>query len=512
MNKILLILTLATPLLFAQETYENYEPQNFFSVNDVGAFFNSEKGELLKKILVNGHEYYMEQDGDLLDEDVASIDDEVFGAKSSAFSFGKSKRLLATKVYSSHQKAFYSNCDYEVKEKKLIPIHETCGFHYRKNKNRSERIEWEHIVPAWHFGHQLHCWQNGGRMTCRQTNTKFKQMEADMHNLVPAIGEINGDRSNFKYGMIEGEKRVYGKVDMEILFSEKKAEPAPFVYGDIARTYFYMRDRYGLQISKPQEKMFIAWNNLDPVSDWEKKRNLLIKELQGDNNPYVSDYKKIEQLGKVTKDTSSDFTEVKEELSNKYAYILDKFSNTIAEVILFLLTIFVVYRRKKSKKAKIENKKVAIKKRATVSQSFMIVSKLGDVAISSNDKDEVIIEASDSTNLNQQWILKKANQKKPYFFIKNLTSGKVIEIENADTNDGAKIVLGKKRKTKNDYQEWSFETSDEEEYVFIVSKSSLNVLDVKNKKTTDGTKLQSFHQKIRGTQNQEWRVEKIDDI
>lgn len=136
------------------------------------------------------------------DEDIATIEDEIFSVRGEKFSFGKSKRLLATKVYPTHQKAFYSNCDYTIQEKKLIPIHQTCGFTYRKNKNRSERIEWEHVVPAWHFGHQLQCWQNGGRRNCRQTNIEFKQMEADMHNLVPAIGEINGDRSNYKYGTI----------------------------------------------------------------------------------------------------------------------------------------------------------------------------------------------------------------------------------------------------------------------------------------------------------------------
>ena len=510
MKKFLLILTVVTPLLFAQNTYENYEPQNFFSVNDMNAFFSSEQGEILKKIIVDGHEYYMQQDGDLLDEDVATIDDEVFGAKSSVFSFGKSKRLLATKVYPTHQKAFYSNCDYKVNNKKLIPLPKTCGFKYRKNKNRSERIEWEHVVPAWHFGHQLRCWQNGGRMTCRQTNTKFKQMEADMHNLVPAIGEINGDRSNFKYAMIEGEARAYGKVDMEILFSGKKAEPAPFVYGDIARTYFYMRDRYGLRISKPQEKMLIAWNNLDPVSAWEKKRNKLIKALQGDDNTYVSDYKKIEQLGKMTKDIETDFDEVKKELSTKYAFILDKLSPTLAGIVLFIMTLFVVYRRKKA--SKIDNKEISkevVVKKETKSQRFMLVSKLGDVAISFNDKEEIIIEETDKDNPNQQWILTKANQKKEYFFIQNSVNGKVIEIKDADTNDKAKIILNKKKKTKNDHQEWSFETSEDKSYVFIVSKWSLNVLDIKYKKTTNGTKLQSFHKKIRGTENQEWRVEKI---
>ncbi|CAA6807772.1 MAG: Unknown protein [uncultured Sulfurovum sp.] len=504
------LLLLSTSWCFSQPTYENYEPQKFFSPNDSDAFFSTQKEELLKKILLNGNTYYMQQDGDLFEEDVATIDEAVFGLKTEVFSFGKSKRLLATKVYPTHQKAFYSNCDYKIKEKKLIPIHKTCGFKYRKNKNRSERIEWEHIVPAWHFGHQLRCWQKGGRMTCRQTNTKFKQMEADMHNLVPAIGEINGDRSNFKYAMIEGEKRLYGKVDMEILFSEKEAEPTEAIYGDIARTYFYMRDRYGLRISKTQEKMFIAWNNLDPVSAWEKKRNKLIKELQGDDNKYVSDYQKIEQLGKITKDIATDFDEVQEELAQQYADILEKFSPVVGGLILLIMTLFTVYRRKREK-TKMEKEKIekGLKVDSTQSKHFMFISLLGDVAISHNDNDEVIIEKVDETNPKQLWTLSKANQKKAYFFIENVDSGKVIEIQDADSNDGAKIIVNKKRKRKNDHQEWKFESSNDKGYVFVLSKWSLNVLDVKYKKTKNGTKLQSFHKKVRGTENQEWEVKKV---
>jgi len=31
-----------------------------------------------------------------------------------------------------------------------------------KNLKRASRIEWEHIVPAWFFGHNLDCWKRGG--------------------------------------------------------------------------------------------------------------------------------------------------------------------------------------------------------------------------------------------------------------------------------------------------------------------------------------------------------------
>jgi deoxyribonuclease-1 len=303
---------------------------------------------LLSLSLLFGEESY----NNLADDDIATIEEEVFSVKGESFSFGKSKRLLATKVYPNHQKAFYSGCSYIIEEKKLVPIHETCGFQYRKNKNRSNRIEWEHIVPAWHFGHQLQCWQKGGRKECRQNNSKFREMESDMHNLVPAIGEINGDRSNFRYGMIVGEERVYGRVNMEIKFSDKKAEPKENTFGEIARTYFYMRDKYRLKISNSQEKLFIAWNNQDPVTRWERKRNQLIKNLQGDENLYITNYEKIEQLGKIPEDDelSSDFDGTRKELLGEYGHLLKNLSEPMATLILLLMTLFVMYKRKNRNK------------------------------------------------------------------------------------------------------------------------------------------------------------------
>ena len=69
-------------------------------------------------------------------------------------------------------------------------------------------------------------------------NTKFRYMQADMYNLVPAVGEINCLRSNYGFGMIPGEKRGFGTCDIEI--ENRKAEPRPETRGNIARMYFYM--------------------------------------------------------------------------------------------------------------------------------------------------------------------------------------------------------------------------------------------------------------------------------
>jgi deoxyribonuclease-1 len=292
------------------------------------------------------------------DEDVATIEPEVFSAKSGEkYSFSRSKRVLATKIYRLHQKTFYAGCDYEIEGKRLVPIASTCGFEYRRNQKRADRIEWEHIVPAWHFGHNFKCWKRGGRKECRDTNSKFRQMEADMHNLVPAIGEINGDRSNYPFGNIRGEKRLYGKVDMEIESSKRLAEPKRSILGDIARTYFYMHDRYNMYISPQQEKMFIKWNNQDPVTRWERKKNLLVKSIQGDNNDYISNYRKVSHLKSIDTSISSSsedssgesFSDVKSELEQKYSFIFDNLSKPVATILLIIMTLFTLYMRKRKK-------------------------------------------------------------------------------------------------------------------------------------------------------------------
>lgn len=276
-----------------------YQTQNFFNSSEA-RYFSADDRQPLMQILSGGQPVYMTQDGDIYDEDVATLDPPAQMARSSDFSFSKSKYILGTQVYKDYRIAFYSGCRFRQYQKKLVPVKSSCTYEARKNVNRGERIEWEHVVPAWQFGHQLQCWQKGGRSHCRDSNRAFRQMEADLHNLVPAIGEINGDRSNYRFQMIDGEARLYGKdINMEIDFQQRSAEPPENVFGDIARIYFYMKEKYGFQISAAQDKLLRSWNNLDPVDVWEDKRNRLLTQIQGNHNPFVTHYKKMDITDKV---------------------------------------------------------------------------------------------------------------------------------------------------------------------------------------------------------------------
>lgn len=209
-------------------------------------------------------------------------------------SFSQAKRLLG-KLYKDHRQTFYCGCSYN--NKKRIELN-SCDYIPRKNKKRAKRLEWEHVVPAHQFGNSRRCWRenlctkkNGkkykGRRCCTKIDPVFKNMASDLHNLVPSIGEVNGDRSNFKYGMIVGEKRSYGACDIEIDFKARIVEPRPEVRGDIARIYFYMNKKYGLPLSKKQMKLFKVWNRSDPVDAWERKKNKLVMEIQGNVNEFV---------------------------------------------------------------------------------------------------------------------------------------------------------------------------------------------------------------------------------
>lgn len=215
------------------------------------------------------------------------------------FSFSQAKKLLEKHVYTDAEvrQTLYCSCTFS-QDKQVDG--QSCGYTPRKNAKRGKRIEWEHIVPAARFGQHRVCWQQGnaacvtrkgksykGRRCCAKVDPEFRQMEADLHNLVPAVGELNGDRSNYRMAEISGEVRSYGACDFEIDRKQRIAEPMGTVRGEVARAYLYMRDTYGLDLTPAEEEMFTGWADNDPVSEWEIERNKRILRLQGNINPYI---------------------------------------------------------------------------------------------------------------------------------------------------------------------------------------------------------------------------------
>ena len=220
-------------------------------------------------------------------------------------SFEAAKKILYAQVYNDHRVTFYCGCTYSADRKVDLA---RCGLEALADKPRAQRIEAEHIFPAAQFGNFRPCWRDprsfpgclkgdgsalSGRACCQQVDPVFNSAHNDLFNLVPAVGEVNGKRSDYNWGMIPGEQRVFGTCNKEMDSSIRRAEPPESVQGDIARILFYMADTYGFNLSRQDEQLFTAWSRQDPPDAWEVERSRRIKTLQGKDNRFVEDYAAI---------------------------------------------------------------------------------------------------------------------------------------------------------------------------------------------------------------------------
>jgi deoxyribonuclease-1 len=206
-----------------------------------------------------------------------------------------SAKTIASRIYAPEKQEFYCGCAIRWLAGKGIPDLKGCGYQTRKNGPRANRIEWEHVMPAQQFGSPLACWKKGGREHCGKSDALFKQMEADLFNLKPAIGEVNGDRAHYRFAMLPAQAPQYGSCEVKVDFKSRLVEPRAEIRGDIARIHFYMADKYQLPLAKAQQQLFMAWHQQDPVDETERKLQQRIAQQMGHANDFVTG-KKVWQL------------------------------------------------------------------------------------------------------------------------------------------------------------------------------------------------------------------------
>jgi deoxyribonuclease-1 len=225
----------------------------------------------------------------------------------------RSAKKIAVRIHQDHPTTLYCDCRYSGKKVDLA----SCGYRVQSDAKRAVRLEWEHVVPAEAFGNAFTEWREGaahcrrkgktfkGRK-CAETNPEFSRMEADLHNLWPEIGELNGLRSNFSMAQLRApETKAEGQAARQaraepnpspfgrcrVWIEDRKFEPMDSAKGIVARTYLYMQAAYpgrGI-VSDKNQKLFEAWNKQYPVTDWECRRERLIFAKQGNANPFVRD-------------------------------------------------------------------------------------------------------------------------------------------------------------------------------------------------------------------------------
>lgn len=220
--------------------------------------------------------------------------------------FGEAKRL-AKRIYADHRLTFYCGCRYDKHNQINL---RSCGYQVQGNAKRAHRLEWEHIMPVSLWGKDFPCWKNAvcckgkscykGRRCCQEIDKNFSKIEADLHNLVPEIGELNGLRSNYRFGLLPHiELGQFGVCEIKIDSETRRVEPPPAARGLIARAYLYMSKTYKIHLSDSQLQLMRAWNALYPPDAWEIEWDKRVASIQGNHNLYISDYV---QFSKETED------------------------------------------------------------------------------------------------------------------------------------------------------------------------------------------------------------------
>lgn len=212
-------------------------------------------------------------------------------------SFQKVKKILLSEVYRDHPVTLYCGYPFNPKDKQIeLPKSFSAPVH----GERSSSVEWEHVVPAEHFGQSFREWKEGsnlcinnngthykGRRCAEEANSEYRFIQADMYNLFPAVGSVNAVRSNYPYAMLPEVPNTFGSCEMKV--ENGMAEPPERARGRIARAMLYMELTYPThyRMGEKTRRMIEDWNSRYPVDAWECLRATRIERIQKNRNPFV---------------------------------------------------------------------------------------------------------------------------------------------------------------------------------------------------------------------------------
>jgi len=187
----------------------------------------------------------------------------------------------------------------------LTDVH--CGIRFKVDLNDTKRpTDWlsmEHAYAADWMADRFGC---ANRTDCRahpnpKSRARFNHAEGDLHNLWPAITNLNSARGKRLFGEIAGaetrEIDVHGKTFARDFQPEGNyVEPRRIVRGNFARSIFYMCAEYGFPVDPGMMKTLKAWNRDDPPTNAEKARAEKIFKIQGTRNHFIENPPRADSL------------------------------------------------------------------------------------------------------------------------------------------------------------------------------------------------------------------------
>ena len=213
------------------------------------------------------------------------------------------KEMKQVYLESGQTKTLHCGCFFD-KQKQVYP--NICDLVSEKRRIKREKkiLKWVHAMPRSFFAASMICWSKlictrldksmfKGADCCSNLSPKFKSMESDMHNLIPAFDWF----LETKYDSYEPTQfGEMGEYRMCLNGGIIPKEPAAGARGNLARTYLYMSFQYRISIQDKLEDRLRVWHLEDPPDNPEKERNSLIESVQGNRNPFIDHPEIVERV------------------------------------------------------------------------------------------------------------------------------------------------------------------------------------------------------------------------
>jgi len=211
-----------------------------------------------------------------------------FEGKSLVRNFDNTKDIsLSLTLKSKDPKTIYAGCSLTTQGK---IVYNKCKYKPR-NIGATAKLttpDAEHISPAsWYYNAPNKCLGVvDKREGCLKVDQVYLNYYTDLHNLQPAVAEINRDRGDRPYCSTIGGKE-YGTSGVRIDLLRDCLWVPDSIKGNVARVILYMSGRYGIDLPTKDKNLYQNWNTLDPVDNDERLRNKEIALIQGNINSFI---------------------------------------------------------------------------------------------------------------------------------------------------------------------------------------------------------------------------------
>lgn len=110
---------------------------------------------------------------------------------------------------------------------------------------------------------------------------------SDLHHIFACDQTVNNRRGDLRFDA-SGSRPGHAEAP-DARVDEDSWEPPDYHKGDVARALMYMDVRYGFRLAEMGDPaLMLAWHQLDPVDEFERRRNDLIdSRWQHNRNPFV---------------------------------------------------------------------------------------------------------------------------------------------------------------------------------------------------------------------------------